>query len=154
MLYVEQRLLTLKEHLSSSQLFKGIRGARSFVFCVHSVLFTIVCPFVLFRSFRSVFLRFTDFWLPLWYLLITSLVSSDYPFGIFWLPLWYLLYYPFGIFWLPLWYLLITPLVSSDYPFGIFKLFIIYIYVNILNHIFMHKLSIFIYLHSFVLVFN
>ena len=62
-------------------------------------------------------------------LLITPLVSSDYPFGIFWLPLWYLLItplissdYPFGIFWLPLWYLLITPLVSSDYPFGIFWL--------------------------------
>ena len=76
------------------------------------------------------------FWLPLWYLLITPLVSSDYPFGIFWLPLWYLLLplwyllitplvssdYPFGIFLLPLWYLLITPLVSSDYPFGIFWL--------------------------------
>jgi hypothetical protein len=140
-LYVEQRLLTLKEHLSSSQLFRGICGARSFVFCVHSVLFTIVCPFVLFRLVivLSVFLRFTDFSLPLWYLLITPLVSSDYP---------------FGIFWLPLWYLLITPLVSSDYTFGIFKLFIIYIYVNILNPIFIHKLSIFIYLHSFVLVFN
>jgi hypothetical protein len=37
----------------------------------------------------------------LWYLLITPLVYSDYP---------------FGIFWLPLWYLLITPLVYSDYP--------------------------------------
>ena len=48
------------------------------------------------------------FWLPLWYLLITSLVSSDYL---------------FGIFWLPLWYLLITSLVSSGYLFGIFKLF-------------------------------
>ena len=64
----------------------------------------------------------------LW-LLITPLVSSDYPFGIFWLPFWYFLItplvssdYPFGIFWLPLWYLLITPLVSSDYPFGIFWL--------------------------------
>jgi hypothetical protein len=39
-----------------------------------------------------------------WYLLITPLVSFDYPFGIFWLLL--------GIFWLPLWYHLITPLVS------------------------------------------
>jgi hypothetical protein len=72
---------------------------------------------------------FGIFWLPLWYLLITPLVSSDYPFGIFWLPLWYLLItplvssdYSFGIFWLPLWYLLITPLLSSDYPFVIFCL--------------------------------
>jgi hypothetical protein len=54
----------------------------------------------------SAFFRFTAsdypfdiFWLPLWYLLITSLISSDYP---------------FGIFWLPPWYLLITPLVSSN----------------------------------------
>jgi hypothetical protein len=31
------------------------------------------------------------FWSPLWYLLITPLVSSDHPFGIFWSPLWYLL---------------------------------------------------------------
>jgi hypothetical protein len=44
----------------------------------------------------SAFFRFTAsdypfdiFWLPLWYLLITPLVSSDYPLGIFWLPLWY-----------------------------------------------------------------
>jgi hypothetical protein len=76
---------------------------------------------------------FGVFCLPLWCLLITPLVSSDYPFGIFWLPLWYLLItplvssdYPFGIFWLLLWYLLITPLVSSDHPFGIFKLFAIF----------------------------
>ena len=32
-----------------------------------------------------------SFWLPLWYLLITTMVSSDYHYGIFWLPLWYLL---------------------------------------------------------------
>ena len=69
------------------------------------------------------------FWLPLWYLLITPLVSSDYPSGIFWLPLWYLLItplvssdYPDGIFWLPLWYLLITPLVSSNLSWWFWKL--------------------------------
>jgi hypothetical protein len=69
------------------------------------------------------------FWLSLWYLLITSLVSSDYLFGIFWLSLWYLLIislvssdYLFGIFLLSLWYLLIISLVSSDYLFGIFWL--------------------------------
>jgi hypothetical protein len=80
---------------------------------------------------------FGIFWLPLWYLLITSLVSSDYPFGIFWLPLWYLLITPlvssdylFGIFWLPLWYLLITPLLSSDYPFSIFWLPLWYLLIT------------------------
>ena len=69
-------------------------------------------------------------------------MASDYPFGIFWLPLWYLLItplistdYPFGIFWLPLWYLLITSLVSSDYPFGIIKLFIKLWLHSILNGI-------------------
>jgi hypothetical protein len=43
--------------------------------------------------------------LPLWYLLVTPVVSSDYS---------------CGIFWLPLWYLLITPVVSSGYPCGVF----------------------------------
>ena len=59
-------------------------------------------------------------------------MASDYPFGVFWLPLWCLLItplvssdYPFGVFWLPLWCLLITPLVYSDYTFGVFKLSII-----------------------------
>jgi hypothetical protein len=70
--------------------------------------------------------HFGIFWLPLWYLLITTLASSDYHFGIVWLPLWHLLIttlassdYHFGIFWLPLWHLLITTLASSDYHFGI-----------------------------------
>jgi hypothetical protein len=53
--------------------------------------------------------HFDIFWLPLWYLLITTLVSSDYH---------------LGIFWLPLWYLLITTLISSDYHLGIFKPFL------------------------------
>ena len=77
------------------------------------------------------------FWLPLWYLLITSLVSSDYLFGIFWLSLWYLLItslvssdYFFGIFWLSLWYLLIISLVSSDYFFGIFWLLLWYLLIT------------------------
>jgi hypothetical protein len=78
-----------------------------------------------------------SFWLPLWYLLITTMVSSDYHFGIFWLPLWYLLIttlvssdYHYGIFWLPLWYLLITTLVSSDYHFGIFWLPLWYLLIT------------------------
>jgi hypothetical protein len=84
------------------------------------------------------------FWLPLWYLLITSVVSSDYLCGIFWLPLWYLLitsvvssdylcgifWYLCGIFWLPLWYLLITSMVSSDYLCGIFWLLLCYLLIT------------------------
>ena len=75
-----------------------------------------------------------SFWLPLWYLLIAPLVSTDcsfgiswLPFGISWLPLWYfetflILHayvrasgWSFGIYWLPIWYLLIAPLVSWLY---------------------------------------
>jgi hypothetical protein len=73
-----------------------VRAAQSLVFCV------VFC--------RSLFVLLFFFFCPLHCLsfdlrlLITPLVSSDYP---------------FGIFWLPLWYRLITPLVSSDYPFGI-----------------------------------
>jgi hypothetical protein len=42
--------------------------------------------------------------IPLWYLLVTPVVSSDYP---------------CGIFWLPMWYLLVTSVVSSDHPCGL-----------------------------------
>ena len=116
--------LPFRSTWGSSPVFNGIRAARPFVFC------TVCCKtFVLYVPFTASDCPFSIFWLPLWYLLITSLLSSDYPFGIFWLPIWYLLItplvssdYPFGIFWLPLWYLLITPLVSSHYPFGIFSL--------------------------------
>jgi len=120
--------------------FSGVRVVRSLAICVVFCRPLFVCYVVLFRLafVLSVLLRYTAsdypfgiFWSPLWYLLITPLLSSDYPFGIFRLPLWYLPItpllssdYPFVIFRLPLWYLLITPLVSSDYPFGIFKLFL------------------------------
>ena len=93
------------------------------------------CPFSfghivsVFRRFRTSGYLFGIFWLPLWYLLVTYLVSSGYLFGIFRLPLWYLLVtslvasgYLFGIFWLLLWYLLVTSLVSSGYFLGIFWL--------------------------------
>jgi hypothetical protein len=86
---------------------------------------------ILFKSDVKHHTRFDIFWLHHWYLLITPLVFSDYPFGIFWLPIGYLLTtplvsslsvflwltasdYPIGIFWLPHLYILITPLVSSD----------------------------------------
>jgi hypothetical protein len=56
-------------------------------------------------------------------------LSPDYPCGIFWFPLWYLLVTPVvssgdscGIFLLPLWYLLVTPVVSSGYSCVIFWL--------------------------------
>ena len=86
-------------------------------------------------SFQA--LPFVIFWLPLFYILITPLLSSDYPFFTFWLPLFYILItpllssdYPFVIFWLPLWYLLITPLLSSDYTFGIFWLPLCYLLIT------------------------
>jgi hypothetical protein len=58
----------------------------------------------------------------LWYLLVTPLVPSGFPFGTFCLSLWYLLVFhlvsstcPFGSFWFSIWYLLPIPLVPSDY---------------------------------------
>jgi len=94
---------------------------RYVVFCgLLFVLFLLAIVLCVLHLFRASDYPFGIFRLPLWYLLITPLVSSDYPFGVFWLPLWYRLITPlissdciFGIFWLPLWYLLITPLVSS-----------------------------------------
>jgi hypothetical protein len=64
---VEQELLTLPEHPSSSPVFSGVPVTRSLVLCVCFVdrcLF--FCPFVCFYVF-SVLLRFMD---------------SDYPFDI------------------------------------------------------------------------
>jgi hypothetical protein len=58
--------------------------------------------------------------LPIWYLLVTSLIPSALTFGTFWLPLWLLQPKPlvlsdclFATLWLPLWNLLIIPLISS-----------------------------------------
>ena len=91
------------------------------------VIFWLPLFYILITPLLSSDYPFYTFWLPLCYLLITPFLHSDYPFVIFWLQLCYLLItplvssdYPFVIFWLCLWYLLITPLVSSDYPFGIF----------------------------------
>jgi hypothetical protein len=66
--------------------------------------------------------------------LVTSVVSSDYHVisygyscGIYWLPLWYPLVtpvvsseYPCGILWLLLWYHPVTSVVSSGYHCCIF----------------------------------
>jgi hypothetical protein len=71
--------------------------------------------------------RFTDFWLTLYWLLITALLTSDYRFTDFWLPLYWPLItlywlpitalltsdYRFTDFWLPLYWLLITALLTS-----------------------------------------
>ena len=135
---VEQELLTIPEHLDSSQVISRVRVTPSLVFWV-----VFMCSFflsdivLLVLRFKASDYLFGIFWLLLWCLLITSLVSSDYFFGIFWLLLWYLLNtslvssdYLFGVFWLLLWYLLITSLVSSDYFFGIFWLLLWYLLIT------------------------
>jgi hypothetical protein len=78
-----------------------------------SLLNLVFCE-VLFFSEQSFFIwpfvcssSICGFWLPLWYLLITSLISSDYL---------------FDIFWLPLWYLLITSLISSSFTCGMLNI--------------------------------
>ena len=67
---VEQELLTFPDHMSSSQVFSGVRVARSLVLCVMfcrslfvllSLFFCLLC-----------FLSFLDLWI-----LITPLVSSN-----------------------------------------------------------------------------
>ena len=67
---VEQELLTFPDHLSSSQVFSGVRVARSLVLCVMfcrslfvllSLFFCLLC-----------YLSFLDLWI-----LITPLVSSN-----------------------------------------------------------------------------
>ena len=88
---VEQELLTIPEHLDSSQVISRVRVTPSLVFWV-----VFLCSFflsdivLLVLRFKASDYLFGIFWLLLWCLLITSLVSSDYFFGIFWLLLWYL----------------------------------------------------------------
>ena len=130
---LEQQLLTLPENLSSRPV------------CYGSFLYNVLSTFLL--SFLTIVLsvlRFTAsdytfgiFWLHLWYLLITPLVSCEYTFGILWLHLWYLLItplvssdYTFGIFWLHRWYLVSTPLVSCEYTFGILWLHLWYLLIT------------------------
>jgi len=90
---VEQELLTLPEHLSSSLVFSGVRVTRSLVLCVcfvdrclsfcpFSFVHCVVCP--------SIY----GFWLLLWYL-----TDSGYPFGIL--------------------RILVTPLVSSNSSYSL-----------------------------------
>ena len=64
LVHVEQELPTLPEHLSSLQVFSGVRANRSLAF------FVMLCRslFVLLTIALSVLFRFT---------------TSDYPFGIF-----------------------------------------------------------------------
>ena len=124
------------ENVSSLPVFNGVLVTRSSVFyVVFCRSFFVILYFLLwlwhFLWFTASGYLFVIFWLPLCYLLITSLLSSGYLFVIFWLPLCYLLItyllssdYLFVIFWLPVCFLLITYLFSSDYLFGIFKLFL------------------------------
>ena len=109
---VEQELLTLPEHLSSTPGFGWVRVPRSLVLCI---CFVDCClPLCLFCFGDCVLLRFTDSdYLPL--------VSCDHciicPSSVHW-------------FWLLLWYLVTIVLyvllrfTDSDYSFGIFKLFL------------------------------
>ena len=131
--HVEQELLTLSEHMSSSSIFSGVRVAQSLVFCV------VFC--------RSLFCSFVIFLLAIVLSVLLRFTASVYPFGIFKL---FLSFCPFSFghcvvcpssiycFCLPLWYhqillvllsfffwplrclsffdlwILITPLVSSN----------------------------------------
>ena len=114
---VEQELLTLPEHLSSPQIYSGVRVTRSLVlyvcfvdsclsFCTFSFDHCVVCS-------SSIYV----FWLPLWYLLaivlFVLLPYTDYDchFGIFW-PLCCLFFFDIRI--------LITPLVSSNTSYGVY----------------------------------
>ena len=57
---VEQELLTLREHLSSSPVFSGVRVTRCLVLCV--CLVDRCCPFVLFLfAIDLSVLRYTDY---------------------------------------------------------------------------------------------
>ena len=85
---VEQELLSLPEHLSSSPVFSGVRVTRCLVFCVCFVDRCLAFGLFLLAIVLSVLLPFTD---------------SDYPFGIIW-PLCCLFFFDLR--------LLITPLVS------------------------------------------
>ena len=127
---VKQELLTLLEHLSSSQVFSGVRVTwslflyvcfvdRCLSFCTFSFGHCVVCS-------SSIY----GFWFPLWYLLAIVLsvllryTVSDFPlvsFGhcVVCSSSIYVSDFPFGIFW-PLCCLfsldirfLISPLVSS-----------------------------------------
>ena len=127
-LHVEQELLTLPVPLSSPRLLVGIVLFYLVFYVIFCILLCVLLSFFVLSLYCLSFSSIDSFWLPLWYLLITPLVSSDYLFGIFWLLLWYLLItplvssdYSFSIFWLLIWFLLITSLVSSNYSFGIFK---------------------------------
>jgi len=106
---VKQELPILPERPSSLPSLSEVHIAQIFS-CLCNVFIRSLFVLFLLAIVLSVFLRFMasdypfgNFWLPLWYLLITPLVSSDYP------------------------------LVSSDYPFGIFKLFLSLLYVVLLG---------------------
>jgi hypothetical protein len=58
---VEQELLTLPEHLSSSPVLSGVRVSRTLVFCLMFCLsLFVLTPYVLLAIVLSV-LRFTDY---------------------------------------------------------------------------------------------
>ena len=119
-IFFHNLFLTLKRHIlifTTCSIFRTINVSQrlNIILCI---MFKIFASFIitLFARLcvRVGILHFGIFWLPLWYLLITTLVSIDYTFGSLWLLLWYLLITPLVTCDYPLWYLLITLLVSSD----------------------------------------
>ena len=66
---VEQELLTLPEHLRSSQVFSGVRVTRSLDLCVCFVDCCLsICTFFSFGHCVVCSSSIYGFWLPLWYL--------------------------------------------------------------------------------------
>jgi hypothetical protein len=104
---VEQELPTLLDHLSSPQVFSGVRVTRSLVFCVYRC--SSFCPFSSGHcvvSSSSIY----GFWLPLWYLQTLLVLLSFF----FW-SLCCLFFFDIRI--------LITPLVSSNSSCPLFFFF-------------------------------
>jgi len=64
--HVKQALLTLPDHLNSSQILSGVCVARYFVFCVVFCIIVFPCQFS--RGHCVVYPSIYCFWLSLWYL--------------------------------------------------------------------------------------
>ena len=158
---VEQKLLTLPEHLSSRLLFSGDRVARSLVFCECFVDHCLSFSFFSFGHCVVCSSLIYLFWLPIWYLLDIVLsvplwyTYSDYLFDNFW-ALCCLLFFDifilitslvsFGncvlcssliyLFWLPLWYrlgIVLSVLLWYTYSDFLFGIFKLFLHINTCN---------------------
>ena len=62
---VEQEVFTLQEHIGSPTVFKGVRAAWSYVFCVvFCRSLVLLCTFSLYHSI--ICLSFNEFWFHMW----------------------------------------------------------------------------------------